>query len=103
MCTVQECDKVGRFWIETEDEHFVSLLCGEHANELVGIALPDTPRYVIVQTLGTETCSILDTRTNKPVTINISLTDNTEINSYSRKVAEKLIEAIELMEIIDNE
>jgi hypothetical protein len=56
-----------------------------------------------VQTVGTGLCSILDTQTNRPVSVSVGLTEGTEINGFSRKVAEKLIEAIQLIEIIEDE
>jgi hypothetical protein len=102
MCTVDGCHKVGKFWLETDDYHVVSLLCGEHANDLVGVTLPDTPRYVAVQEPSTGSYSVLDAYMNKPVTIDVTLTDTMQVNSFSREVAEKLIEAIQLIEIVDS-
>jgi hypothetical protein len=103
MRTVEGCRKVGKFNVEVDGERLVALLCGEHANDLIGITLPDTPRYVVVQTPSTGLYSILDTYMNKPVTIDVTLTDIMQVNSFSREVAEKLIEAIQLIEIVDSE
>ncbi len=100
ICSVGDCDDVGEFDLETDDGHYVSLLCKKHANELVSVTLPECQRYVIEDVAGTGQYRIRDTRMGWLV--GVKLTDDLCVEKYSRAVAEKLLDLIQLMEIHDN-
>ncbi len=103
LCTVEGCKAIGKFDLETDDGLFVSLLCGRHANELVSVTPPATQRYAIVQHLGADRCSILDTVKSREISIAINLTGDMDISEFSRDVAEKLIDVIQSIDVIDSD
>jgi len=101
-CGVDSCNGVGEFWFETDEDDMVALLCKRHAYELVNVALPDKPRYVIVEDHATKLFSVVDTyilndTQNRPVGINLG--DLYETKAFSREAAEKLLEVIQLLEL----
>lgn len=100
ICAVEDCDDVGAFDVETDDGHYVSLLCKKHANELVSVTLPEGQRYVIEDAAGTGQYRIRDTRTGWSV--GVRLADGLCVEKCSREVAEKLLDVVQLMEIHDN-